>query len=240
MVTGLRRDKNGRVQEVDISESAVPRVKRTTYSWDSFVKEFIDINTATYPYQVFEYTGLESVTFPENLNNIVYSDIVTNRGDKISIRPDMDISLNVLGEGYAGIVLFKDGVQVSAQASTTDWELTNLTTGKYTAILYKDGETVTVDDANETNSTSFIVCSVTLSHSGNTCTYTAESVNGVYPTPMQVTLKNSGGFTQQVKFIADDGFMGSGLIEITPLSNTSILHLPFKTEYGFVIAECMV
>lgn len=238
MVTGIRRDSHGLIQEVDISESLMPRIKSTTYSWDRFVEEYIDIDTAQYPYQVFEYTKLDSVSFPENLNDIVYSDIVTNRGDKICIRPDQDIALNVLSGGYAGIVLFKDGVQVTTQASTDDWELTNLTTGKYTAILYKSGETVTIDDANETNSTSFIVCAVSLAQSGNTYTYTAEAVNGVYPKPMQVALKTAIGMTDQVGFIEDDNFNGSGSIEIVPRKTPVLLHCPFKTEYGFVIAEC--
>lgn len=243
MVTGIRRNSNGVIQEVDISESLMPRIKSTTYSWDRFVEEFIDINTAKYPYQVFEYTGLESVTFPENLHDIVYSDIVTNRGDKICIRPDMDITLNVLNVGnYSGIALFKDRIQISTHAITADaldWELTNLTTGKYTAILYKSGETVTIDDATETNSTSFIVCAVSLSRSGNTYTYTAEAVNGVYPKPMQITLKTAIGMTEQVAFIDDADFNGTGSIEIVPRKTPVLLHCPFQTEYGFVIAECL-
>lgn len=236
MVTGIRRDEKGLVREVDITESTMPRIKRTTYSWADFVGELIE---GTYPYQVFEYTKLDSVTFPENLTDIVYSDIVTTRGDKVCIRPDMDISLNVLGSGYSGIVLFRDGVQVQTQASTADWELTNLTTGKYTAILYKNGETVTIDDANETNSTSFIVCAVSLSQSGNTYTYTAEAINGVYPKPMQITLKTEIGMTNQYEVIEDDNFAGTGSIEATPTITPVIVHCPFKTEYGFVIAECM-
>ena len=235
MVTGIRRDENGLVREVDITESTMPRIKRTTYSWTDFVGELIE---GTYPYQVFEYTKLQSVTFPENLHDIVYSDIVTNRGDKISIRPDMDIALNVLGTGYAGIVLFKDGVQIATQASTADWDLTNLTTGKYVAVLYKSGETVTIDDATETNSTSFIVCEVSLSQSGNTYTYTADAVDGEYPTPMQITLKTAIGMTDQVAFINDADFNGTGSIEIVPRKTPVLLHCPFKTEYGFVIAEC--
>lgn len=239
MVTGIRRDEEGLVREVDISESTMPRIKKTTYTWKEFVEEFIDINTAKYPYQVFEYTKLESVVFPENLHDIVYSDIVTNRGDKICIRPDMGIALNVLNANdYVGIALFKDGVLMNTQASTADWELSNLTTGKYTAVLYKADETVTVEDANETNSTSFIVCAVSLTRSGNTYHYTAEAVNGVYPTPMQVTLKTEIGMTDQYESIENDSFAGTGSIEVIPRVTPSIIHLPFKTEYGFVIAEC--
>ena len=220
IVTGIRRDASGLIREVDISDSWPPRIRKVTYSWNEFVNKFI----TTDGYQVFEYTKLDSVTFPENLNDIVYSDIVTNRGDKISIRPDMDIALNVLGSGYAGIVLFKDGVQVSTQAHTGDWELTNLTTGKYTAILYKSGKTVTIDDANETNSTSFIVCDVTveLSRDWRTISYTAEAINGIYPTPMQVVLKNQWGFTVQVEFLEDSSFAGMGSINVDPSAvNTS-------------------
>lgn len=234
IVTGIRRDKNGVIQEVDLSDSWPPRIRKITYTWDEFVKHCgVDYN---YPF--LRYTDLDQVTFPENLSNIVYSDIVTNRGDKVCIRPDMDIALNVLGSGYAGIVLFKDGMQVSTQSSTDDWELTNLTTGKYTAILYKNGETVTIDDANETNSTSFIVCAVSISRKENTYSYTADAVGGVYPKPMQVTLKDKFGFTIKAGYIEDDAFAGSGSIDVTSSQVPVIIHCPFKTEYGFVIAEC--
>lgn len=235
IITGIRRDSNGLIKEVDVSDSYPPRIRKKTYTWDDFVQTFI----VDAGYVVYRYMDLGSVTFPENLTDIVYSDIVTNRGDKVCIRPGQDISLNVLGSGYAGIVLFKDGVRVSEQDNTNDWELTNLTTGKYTAILYKSGETITIDGATETNSTSFIVCDVSVSRSGNTFTYTAEAVNGVYPIPMQATLKDSGGFTRQFEFISNEGFMGNGTIDVIPSFTPSIIHVPFKTEYGFVIAECV-
>lgn len=234
MVTGIRRDVKGLIQEVDISESWVPRIRKRTYSWNEFIQQYIEDEG----YQVFEYSRLDSVTFPENLTNIVYSDIVTNRGDKVSIRPNQDIALNVLGNGYEGIALFKDGVQVAKQENTNDWDLTNLATGKYTAILYKSGETVTIEDANETNSTSFIVCNVSLSRDGNTYRYTAEAINGVYPKPMQITFKTEIGMTDQYEVIEGDNFAGIGSIEVTPRETPSIIHVPFKTEYGFVIAEC--
>lgn len=232
-VTGIRRNTNGLIREVEVSESWPPRIKKTTYTWEDFVQKFIE----TEEYVVYRYKGLESVSFPENLHDIVYSDICTSRGDKVCIRPDQDISLNVLGSGYAGVVLFKDGVQVKTQASTDDWELTNLTTGKYTAILYKSGETVTMDDATETNSTSFIVCAVTVSRIGNAFTYTAEAVNGAYPIPVQIALKDAMGYTLQAKNIESSGFAGSGSTEIQVSSDPSIIHVPFRVEFGFVIAE---
>lgn len=237
IITGIRRNTEGLIREVDVSDSWPPRIRKKTYIWESFVEYFI----TNKGYHVYRYKNLESVTFPENLHDIVYSNICTSRGDKVCIRPDMDISLNVLGSGYAGIVLFKDGVQVDAQKSTADWVLTNLATGKYTAVMYKTGESVTdvtVEDANETNSTNFIVCAVSLCKDGNTFTYTAEPVGGVYPIPMQIALKGSLGHTQQVALIENDSFAGSGSVEVVPLSTPSIVHVPFETEYGFVIAEC--
>lgn len=238
MVTGIRRDFSGVIQEVDISESTVPIIKCTTYSWDSFVNFFIN----SQHYRVYRCSTLPSVTFPENLTDIVYSDIVTNRGDKVSIRPNQDIALNVLGNGYAGIALFKDGIQVAKQENTNDWDLTNLTTGKYTAILYKSGESVTIVDANENNSTSFIVCNVSISRNGNAFTYTAEAINGVYPKPMQIAIKNSSGFTLDTLVLDIEDFSGSRTTTFTmndtALADGAIVHIPFKTEYGFVIAEC--
>lgn len=234
IITGIRRNAEGLIREVDVSDSWPPRIRQKTYTWKGFVDYFVKSKG----YRVYRYKNLESVSFPANLHDIVYSDICTSRGDKVCIRPDMDISLNVLGSGYAGIVLFKDGEQINAQASTDDWELANLTTGKYTAILYKAGETVTVKDATETNSTSFIVCAVTVSRSGNVFTYTAEAVNGIYPIPMQIALKGSLGHTQQVNLIENDSFAGRGSVEVVPVSTPSIVNVPFQTEYGFVIAEC--
>lgn len=238
IVTGIRRDANGVIQEVDISESTVPIIISTAYDWDLFISRYI----YGMKYRAYRYSELENVTFPENLTNIVYSDIVTNRGDKVSIRPNQDISLNVLGSGYAGIVLFKDGVQVNAQASADDWALTGLTTGKYTAILYKAGENVTIEDANETNSTSFIVCNVSVSQTGSNFAYTAEAINGEYPKPMQIAVKDCKGFTLDTLILDVSEFNGNGTSEFnmndTAVADGAIVHMPFKTEYGFVIAEC--
>lgn len=234
IVTGIRRNKSGVIQEVELSDSWPPRIRKITYTWD----EFVEHCGVKYNYPFLRYTDLDRVTFPENLTGIVYSDICTSRGDKICIRPDQDIALNVLNVGeYAGIALFRDGVRVEAVASTADWVLTNLTTGKYTAILYKDGETVTIESATDTNSTSFIVCAVSLAKNGNVYTYTAEAVEGVYPTPMQIALKDAKGFTRQSVAIDGDGFAGSGSIEVVASAAPGIVHLPFRTEYGFVIAE---
>lgn len=238
IVTGIRRDSSGVIQEVDISESTLPLITCTTYSWDSFVSSYIH----GMKYRAYRVSTLEKVTFPENLTSIIYSDIVTNRGDKVSIRPNQDISLNVLGSGYAGIVLFKDGVQVDARASTDDWALTNLATGKYTAVLYKAGENVTIADANETNSTSFIVCNVSVSQTGNNFAYTAEAINGEYPKPMQIAVKDSKGFTLDTLILDVSEFNGNGTSEFnmndTAVTDGAIVHMPFETEYGFVIAEC--
>ena len=236
IITGIRRNVNGLILNVDVSDSWQPRIRKKTYTWDAFIEYFI----TNKGYCVYRYSALESVTFPTNLNDIVYSDICTSRGDRVCIRPDQDISLNVLNvSNYVGIALFKDGVIVNTQTNTSDWVLTNLTTGKYTAILYKNGETVTIDNATNNNSTSFIVCAVTLSHSGNTFTYTAEAINGKYPTPIQIALKSDMGFTYECKIIENDSFVGTGYIEIVPsVAIPSLIHLPFKTEYGFVIAEC--
>ena len=232
LVTGIRRNASGLIREVDISDSWPPRIRKKTYTWSAFVQYFITEQN----YRVYRYTNLEKVTFPDNLTDIVYSDICTSRGDRVCIRPDQDISLNVLGNGYAGIALFKDGVQVSTQASTADWELSNLTTGKYTAVLYKAGEIVTIDDTTETNSTSFIVCDVSVSRNGTNYTYTAEAINGAYPTPMQIAVKNAAGFTLDV-LLVDDDFSGEGSFVYEEFANGGIIQVPFKTEYGFVIAE---
>ena len=233
-VTGIRRNRSGLIMEVDISDSWPPRIRKNTYTWDEFVQKFI----VTEKYTIYRYQDLDKVTFPKNLTGMVYSDICTSRGDKICIRPDQDIALNVLvPDGYAGIALFRDGVRVKTAASTVDWVLMNLTTGKYTAILYRSGETVTIESATETNSTSFIVCAVSLEKAGNVYTYTAEAVGGVYPTPMQIALKDEKGFTKRSEAIDGEGFEGNGTIEVVASAVPGIVHLPFRTEYGFVIAE---
>lgn len=248
MVTGIRRDVNGLIQEVDITHSTVPTIKKKTYSWDSFCG-FI----TKQGYRPYRVSTLANVSFPENLTDIVYSDICTNRGDKVCIRPNQDISLNVLNVGdYTGIALFKDGVQVSTYPITADApdvevmtletaEADRLSTGKYTAVLYKSGESVTIDDANANNSTSFIVCDVSISRTDNDFAYTAEAIGGVYPKPMQIAVKNSSGFTLDTLILDIDNFSGNGTSEFnvndTALADGAIIHMPFKTEYGFIIAE---
>lgn len=245
IVTGIRRNKKGVIQEVELSDSWPPRIQKITYTWDEFVQHC----GVKYNYPFLRYADLDKVTFPENLTGMVYSDICTSRGDKVCIRPDQDISLNVLvPDGYAGIALFRDGVLIETHPITADapnWELIpmeaaegdGMPAGKYTAILYRSGEAVTIESATDTNSTSFIVCAVSLEKAGNVYTYTAEAVEGVYPTPMQIALKDAKGFTKRSEAIDGEGFAGSGSIEVVASAVPGIVHLPFRTEYGFVIAE---
>lgn len=249
-VTGIRRDRDGRVQEVDISESTSwvdngkYGIRQTTYTWADFASYFIESNG----YRVYRFADLDSVGTPPDISNIVYSDICTSRGDKISIRPDQDLTLNVLNVGsYTGVALFRNNDLLTTQeisASAPDWKLSDLESGKYIAILYDgntDPSTLTINNANKTNSTSFIVCDCTVSRNGTTYTFTAEPINGEYPVPVQVTVKKDTGITVHVHELNYDWFGGEDSVIFamggSATNAAAIVHVPFKTEYGFVIAE---
>ena len=261
IVTGIRRTRDGLIQEVDISEdtfagSGEPYGCRvTTYTWDDFVQSLI-VGTA---YRVYRYNNFANTPICPDFSNIVYSDLCTSRGDKIAIRPDQDLALNVIANAgsYAGIVLLKDGTYHSHKEGATDWWLIDpnnksypLTTGKYTAILYGEGAdptAMTEANATDTNSTRFIVCAVTVSRTEganiytSTYTYTAEAIDNKYPVPVQVSIKKASGFTDFVQMLDESGFNGSGSVTFTmggsATQAASIIHVPFETEYGFVIAE---
>jgi hypothetical protein len=263
IVTGIRRDRNGLIREVDISEDwwasmrsfdqvrSFNCIKTTTYTWDTFVETYI----VKEGYRVYRYDDLAQTPPIPDLDSIVYSDICTSRGDKVAIRPDQDITLNVVANAgeYAGIVLLRDGKYHSHRQGVADWRLIDpnagrypLSTGKYTAILYREGDTpsqMTLDHATEHNSTSFIVCRVTVTRDTSTVphtyAYTAEPIDGEYPIPMQVELKGETGLTRHVHVLSHDSFDGIGNAGISYYggNSDSIIHVPFKTEYGFVVAE---
>ncbi len=274
MVTGIRRNRKGVIQEVDISEDwwasmtssggvkSFGCIRTTTYTWDKFVADFIDLHG----YRAYRYKDLAYTPDAPVLNGIVYSDLCTSRGDRVAIRPDQDIALNIISNAdqYAGIVLLKDGNYHSHHEGATDWRLIDpnnqsypLVTGKYTAILYQSGDdptAMTLEDATENNSTRFIVVSVEVkqmqvptSNGDDTYTsvyhYVAESIGGQYPVPVQATAKVESGKTSRVvELKTDEDYDGTGDFEITAIGKTengdlAIVHVPFETEYGFVIGE---
>ena len=274
MVTGIRRNRKGMIQELDISEDwwasmtssggvkSFGCIKTTTYTWDEFVADYI----TTHGYRAYRYDTLASVPVPPDLSGIAYSDLCTSRGDRIAIRPDQDLALNVVSNAdqYAGIVLLKDGAYYDHKEGTTDWRLIDpnkqsdpLTTGKYTAILYGAGDTpdkMTEANATTANSTRFIVCAVTVEQtqaptSNGNDTYTSKysyavgKIGGEYPIPVQATAKVESGNTSRVVVLGtDEDYNGTGNFEITAEGGTengdlAIVHVPFKTEYGFVIGE---
>jgi hypothetical protein len=56
---------------------------------------------------------------------------------------------------------------------------------------------------------------------------------------MQVTIKDAKGYTKYVHVLNDTAFNGSGAAKVPYYGGnfSSFVHVPFQTEYGFVIAE---
>ena len=241
MVTGITRNEDGSINTLEITESTYPIAKATTMTYADFVATYIDGQG----YKVYRDTRLHKAAYQasqfvqvfedEAVEDIVYSSLCTNRGDKVTISTDEDITLNVLiSEGYESIKVYKDGTPFGTYTVSNghivdgDLVLTALTPGVYTAVLCDANDNV-LDNAG----TSFEVCEVTAYRYGERFYF--KGADGI---PVRVVFKNSSGYTLAVFDLTEDD-VARGYVTISDYIGTTPTQVcvPFKTLYGFVVAR---
>lgn len=232
LVTGIWRDSNGKVINLEISESTFPRIKATIYTYEKFVTDFIE-GTG---YRVYRNANLANVTYyPSKFipvagagkENIIYGDICTNRGDCVSINKKDTIIINPLvTTGYTGINIYKDGTLFGTY-ELADIELSNLAAGKYLAVLTVDG----VDLPTEKTSTRFEVVNCNVTRDGTR--YIFNTNNGI---PRRIIFKQYD-YKTFYSYLVTDEDIANGYADIDYVSNSlknGFVSVPFETEYGFV------
>lgn len=241
MVTAITRNSDGSIASLELTESVAPVAKATTMSYENFISEFINRQG----YKVYRDTRLYEAGYKaspfvrvfdeEPTEEIVYSKLCTNRGDKVSITAGESIVLNVLiDSGYETIKVYKDGTLYDKYTVTDgdivngDLSLTDLPTGMYTAVLC-DSNGAVVENAG----TSFEICDVEAFRYKNYFYF-----RGSYGVPARVVFKDSGGYTLSVFDLTDDDIAkGYAKIEGYTGATPAQVCVPFKTAFGFVVAK---
>ena len=206
LVTGIWRDKGGLVQKLEITDHGMHStpngvIIKVTETRESFLSKYVD----TYNYKFYRYNRLyESVytpspyvpLFDEPTDAVVYSDLCTDLGDKVTLTTEESITVQPLTtEGYTSIVVYRDGALIhtiplsawDGSAWTGDEGVFNApVAGRYTAVLVgSDGDTT----ALATNSTSWIVCAVGGYKDGNKYYFTYDR----NCRPLAIVLKDGSG-----------------------------------------------
>ncbi len=237
LITGIERDRTGAIRYVTISHcnsiKTIDGEKRYTYAERMTYEDFIADYINAQGYKIFRFKRLWDAVyepseyiplFDEPEQSIVYSDLNTTLGDKATINAGELITLNPMTtSGYTGIKLYRDGAEIGSY-SVGDVELSDLTAGKYEAVLEPEG-------AN--SRTSFIVDEAVVTKEGTR--YLFSSALG---TPVRVVFKNSAGYTLHAVDLTEED-VRNGYKDIT-YSDGAADHIcvPCKNDFGFVVARC--
>lgn len=230
IISGIIRDKAGNIVTVEISESDGVGVSKTTMPYDAFLYQYIELQG----YKMYRNTDLYKASYEpsefvrvfddEPVVEHIYSCLSTNLGDKATIGTDEAIILHPLKtDGYSAIKLYRDGEEIGSY-DVSNIELNNLPSGKYLAKLYPE---------SEKSETSFIVCSASVAQNEKRYTFSGECGS-----PIRVLFKNSTGFTLYAYDLTDED-ISRGYVDLDYSdSEAATVCVPFKNEYGFVVAQC--
>ena len=241
MITGITRNEDGTIDTLEISESNGSVIRAVSMTYSDFITNYINGQG----YKVYRDSQLYGASYKaspfvqvfedEPSVNFTYSNLCTNRGDKVTITPDEEIKLNVLiDSGYESIKLLKDGVDYAEYTITGgdfvdgDVSLSGLTAGMYMATLY-DSSGNAVDNAY----TSFEVVEVSAAQNENRFSF-----SGIGGVPVRVVYKDSRGYTLAV-FDITESEIARGYKYISGYSGETPAQVcvPFETTYGFAVAR---
>ena len=169
IVSGIRRDDNGTITHVRVSESTYNHCIENTYQ--SYA-DFISSHSAytLYRYKYIDCVDIYSASeffniFDETKSGAEYSDIVTEYGDKVTRKNGTDITINVLEtDGYDTINVYQDNVLIDTITSIEDFTLTDLDEGLYE---------VRMTGGDKTASTFFDIVDATIDVTGSSMHYSA-------------------------------------------------------------------
>lgn len=167
IITGLKRDSSGAITHVQTSEAVTPHCRQNEYEdYSSFVSNNSD-------YTVYRYNKINAVDsyepspcialLDEARGSIVYPDIMTCFGDKVTRKYGENVTINVLdGTGYSKIEVYRDGTLIDTKTSLVDFTLTTPIAGLYECRMIGD---------KKVSSTYFDIVDCTITIDGNTATF---------------------------------------------------------------------
>lgn len=171
IVTGIHRDKYGRIVMVDVYESRSPRFKHNHLFWTDFINFLNGTN-----YHIFRYADTDDsmfnspleYIFPDDLATIEkfnhFSDITTEYGSEVLLKAGTNVAIQIVGSGsYSGIQIYKDG-SLQESRSAAGFTMSNISNGKYEIRLTGSAEIPL----------KFNVASGTLTTDGNDAVFTTD------------------------------------------------------------------
>lgn len=167
LITGLKRDANGVITHVQTSESVTPHCRQNDYeSYSSFVSRNSDYTMYRYE-KINEVNSYEPSPFIALLDEIgtsvVFPDIMTCFGDKVTRKYGENVTINVLDNtGYTKIEIYRDGILIDTKTSLVDFVLTAPIAGLYECRMIGD---------KKTSSTYFDIVDCTISIDDDTATF---------------------------------------------------------------------
>lgn len=179
IISGLTRDSNGDIATIRTSESKYNHCVTNSY------QTYSDFASSHSIYTGYRYKHIDTVNsytpepfikcYDEPESAIVFPDIMTCFGDKVTRKYGTDIVINVLDDdGYSTIKVFKDGDLIDTKSTVTDFTITSPAVGAYEVRMEGEGKT---------SSTYFDIVDCHISVSGDkasfTTTYFATAIGGV-------------------------------------------------------------
>lgn len=241
LITGIVRNSAGEITNVRVSESTYDHCVENAYQTYS---AFLSSHSG---YTVYRYKNIDSVDsyvpsqfyelFDEQSEIVVYPDIMTCFGDRVTRKKGTDITINVLNStGYNSIEIYKDGELIDTKQSLVDFTISDPDVGLYEVRMTGNGKS---------SSTFFDIVDAIISVSGNTLTYeTTYSATAVGGFPVY-TKDSSGKATswnnpKRVHFITKEENVARA-VDITEMQNDSDcnggVRLYVKGAYGSVSFE---
>lgn len=179
IISGVVRDSGGNITSIRTSEAKSNDCVTNPYqTYSAFVTE----HSAYVGYRLKHIDSVESYKpvpyirfFDEPENAVVYPDIMTCFGDKVTRKYGTDIVIDVLDStGYSEIQVYKDNALIDTKSTLTDFTITSPAVGAYEVRMVGEGKT---------SSTYFDIVDCHMSVSSNTLTfdttYMALAIGGV-------------------------------------------------------------
>lgn len=179
MISGVVRDSNGDITSIRTSESKYNNCVTNSYQTYS---DFVSSHSS---YTGYRYKGIDLVEsyrpvpyiqfYDEPVREVVYPDIMTCFGDRVTRKYGTDIVVNVLDDtGYSSIKVYKDNTLIDTKETVEDFTISSPAVGAYEVRMEGDGKS---------SSTFFDIVDCYISISGNTVkfstTYMATAIGGV-------------------------------------------------------------
>lgn len=236
LITNVKRDEKGFVENVEISEAVESGCRRYTINRDKYEKLMKETYKSLFRYKEL-YKNVDYTPVPEFVAVLdespipfVYNDyLCADKGDKACYREDEDVTINIM-HGYECLEVYKDDVlyQIIDGNSGFDVVLQNLPYGDYKARIAIDGQ--------YSDYTYWKVVNIVITPDLASGRLYFKSANAK---PYRMKFTNISGSRKNAvnlysKYISDEDIV-CGYIEI-PIEKTNTkfpyIHFSFATDYG--------